>query len=141
MRSWNSRNIFTQSFARFAPSDPVQSVTPTCGDGHALVIARMSARSLGGASRSALWLQIKADVLDLPVTVTECQEATSLGAAILGAVACGDFPDIAQAVARMVKVAARIEPGNKRDIETYEKSFKEYQKLNRLLLPGFGGKI
>ena len=29
----------------------------------------------------------------------------------------------------------------KSDIETYEKSFKEYQKLNRLLLPSFGGKI
>ena len=98
-------------------------------------------RSLGGASRSALWLQIKADVLNLPVTVTQCQEATSLGAAILGAVSCGDFPNIAQAVERMVKVAARIEPGKKSDIETYEKSFKEYQKLNRLLLPSFGGKI
>ena len=33
-------------------------------------------RSLGGASKSKLWLQIKADVLNLPVTVTECAEAT-----------------------------------------------------------------
>lgn len=97
-------------------------------------------RSLGGASRSSLWLQIKADVLDLPVTVTECQEATSLGAAILGAVACGGFPDTASAVKQMVKVAARVEPGDKQDIETYQKSFERYQQLNRLMLPTFGGR-
>ena len=97
-------------------------------------------RSLGGASRSALWLQIKADVLNLPVTVTECQEATSLGAAILGAVACGGFADTSAAVKRMVKVAARVEPGNRQDIETYQKSFERYQQLNRLMLPTFGGK-
>ena len=97
-------------------------------------------RSLGGASRSQLWLQIKADVLNLPVTVTECQEATSLGAAILGAVACGDYQDTAAAVKRMVKVAARVEPGSKTDIATYQKSFEQYRKLNQLLMPTFGGK-
>lgn len=98
-------------------------------------------RSLGGASHSRIWLQIKADVLNLPVTVTECEEATSLGAAILGAVACGDFTDVDSAVKRMVKVAFQVKPGAKSDIEVYQKSFAEYQKLNKLLLPTFGGKI
>jgi sugar (pentulose or hexulose) kinase len=41
-------------------------------------------RTLGGASASALWLQIKADVLELPLAVVKCKEATALGAAILG---------------------------------------------------------
>ncbi|MBO4647168.1 MAG: hypothetical protein J5806_03315, partial [Lentisphaeria bacterium] len=95
-------------------------------------------RSLGGASRSPLWLQIKADVLDLPVTVTECQEATSLGAAILGAVACGDFADTGAAVARMVKVSARVTPGA--DVAVYQKSFEQYRKLNQLIMPTFGGR-
>ncbi|MBE6391686.1 MAG: hypothetical protein E7042_05740 [Lentisphaerae bacterium] len=95
-------------------------------------------RSLGGASKSKLWLQIKADVLNLPVTVTECAEATSLGAAILGAVACGDFPDTASAVAAMVKVACRVEPGNA--AASYIKPFEKYRQLNKLLLPTFGGK-
>jgi xylulokinase len=95
-------------------------------------------RSLGGASRSRLWLQIKADVLNLPVTVTECQEAASLGAAILGAVGCGDYPDAASAATRMVKTAARVEPGA--DVKIYRKSFERYRRLNRLLLPTFGGK-
>ena len=95
-------------------------------------------RSLGGASRSPLWLQIKADVLNLPVTITECQEATSLGAAILGAVACGDHSDTRSASGHMVKVSARIEPGA--NIQIYQKSFERYRQLNRLLLPTFGGK-
>lgn len=97
-------------------------------------------RSLGGASRSKLWLQIKADVLNLPVTVTECQEATSLGAAMLGAAACGDFTDCAAAAAHMVKIAFRVEPSSKENIAIYQKSFEQYQKLNQLLMPTFGGK-
>ena len=95
-------------------------------------------RSLGGASRSPLWLQIKADVLNLPVTVTECQEATSLGAAILGAVASGGFADTGAAVARMVKVSARVTPGG--DAAVYQKSFEQYRKLNQLIMPTFGGR-
>ena len=40
-------------------------------------------RSAGGAARSPLWLQIKADVLGVPFRATQCPEPTSLGAAIL----------------------------------------------------------
>lgn len=39
-------------------------------------------RSAGGAARSDLWLQIKADLLGVPVTATQCPEPTSLGAAV-----------------------------------------------------------
>ncbi len=95
-------------------------------------------RSLGGASKSKLWLQIKADVLNLPVTVTECAEATSLGAAILGAVACGDFADTADAVQAMVKVAFQVTPGE--NASAYIRPFEQYRQLNKLLLPTFGGK-
>ena len=38
---------------------------------------------VGGAARSALWLQIKADVLNIPTRSTSCPEPTSLGAALL----------------------------------------------------------
>lgn len=40
-------------------------------------------RSAGGAARSETWLQVKADVLGIPVRATDCPEPTSLGAAIL----------------------------------------------------------
>lgn len=95
-------------------------------------------RSLGGASKSRLWLQIKADILNLPVTVTECEEATSLGAAILAAVGCGDFASHEEAVGKMVKTAYKVYPTEK--AEEYEPCFRMYQKLNELLMPTFGGK-
>lgn len=41
-------------------------------------------RSGGGAARSRLWLQIKADLLDVPFAAPVCPEPTSLGAAMIG---------------------------------------------------------
>ena len=93
-------------------------------------------RTLGGASASALWLQIKADVLELPLAVVACKEATSLGAAILGAAARGDFDDPGSAATGMVKIARVVEPGENRKI--YRECFEKYRKLNDLLLPTFG---
>jgi len=42
-------------------------------------------RAGGGASRSNLWLQIKADVLNTPFVASVCPEPTSLGVAMLAA--------------------------------------------------------
>ncbi len=46
-------------------------------------------RSAGGAAKNDFWLQMKADVLGVPFVAMECEEPTSLGAAILAASACG----------------------------------------------------
>ena len=106
---------------------------------HELGAGVSEVRPLGGASNSGLWLQIKADVLDLPLTVTDCAEATSLGAAILGAVGCGDFSKPAEAAERMVKIDRTIEPGADRAV--YDEYFKQYQHLNQILMPTFGGNL
>ena len=96
-------------------------------------------RSLGGASKSDVWMQIKADVLNITVTTTECEEATSLGAAILGAVACGDFCNTEECVGAMVRIRKRYEPGE--NAKLYPEYFKKYQHLNKMLMPTFGGKL
>ena len=93
-------------------------------------------RSLGGASKSRLWLQIKADVLNVPVTITECAEATSLGAAIFGAVAAKVFSSPANGVEKMVKKGETVYPS--KDVEMYEKCFAKYKLVNSLLMPTFG---
>jgi xylulokinase len=67
-------------------------------------------RSMGGGARSDLWLQIKADVTGLPIARMEEEETSTLGAAILAAVRCGDFPDAAAAVKAMVRFGRRFEP-------------------------------
>jgi xylulokinase len=46
-------------------------------------------RCAGGAARSDLWLQIKADVLGVATTATTCCEPTSLGAAMLAEASLG----------------------------------------------------
>jgi len=49
---------------------------------------------IGGGARSAVWRQILADACGCPVqTLTSQAEATSMGAAIIGGVACGLFKD------------------------------------------------
>jgi lipoate-protein ligase B len=50
-----------------------------------------SVRSLGGAARSDLWLQMKADLLGIPVERPACADAASLGAAMLAAAGTEDF--------------------------------------------------
>ena len=42
-------------------------------------------RAAGGGAKSDLWLQMKADLLGVPFVALECEEPTSLGAAILAA--------------------------------------------------------
>ena len=59
----------------FALADQVEHL---CGQDHPTLI-----RSSGGAARSNLWLQIKANVLETPFAATLCPEPTSLGAALL----------------------------------------------------------
>jgi len=64
----------------------------------------------GGATRSDLWLQIHADVANLPLTLTEVTDAPLLGCAVLASVGSGLNPDVRAAVDRMVKVARVVEP-------------------------------
>jgi xylulokinase len=70
-----------------------EQVGQLCGDARPREI-----RSVGGAARSKLWLQIKADVLNIPVAATLCPEGTSLGAALLAAqgLGWGEVPDLAR---------------------------------------------
>ena len=58
-------------------------------------------RLIGGASRNRLFVQIKADVFGRPLTVVDDAEATTLGAALLGGVAAGLWPDLDAALAEL----------------------------------------
>ena len=70
----------------------------------------------GGATKSELWMQIHADVSNLPISFTSVTEAPALGSAILGAVASGAYDDVRQAADEMVHVERSIEP----DVERHE---------------------
>jgi xylulokinase len=59
-------------------------------------------RCAGGGARSALWLQIKADIVGVPMTAMACSEPTSLGAALLAARALG-WGDVPELIRRWVR--------------------------------------
>jgi xylulokinase len=67
-------------------------------------------RVSGGGARSELWLQIVASVLELPLERVAVDEGAAFGAAILGGVAAGMWPDVHAAVGDTVKTRERIDP-------------------------------
>ncbi len=84
----------------------------------------------GGATKSALWNQIKADVLNRPLQRVADAETTLLGAALLGGIAAGVWPGPAEAAACAAKVHTHepVEP-NPKTAETYEQLYSLYTSL------------
>jgi L-xylulokinase len=59
----------------------------------------------GGAARSEQWVQIFADVFQVPVEIPAGTELGALGAAICAAVAVGRYASYEDAVGAMVKIS------------------------------------
>ena len=81
----------------------------------------------GGATRSDLWLQIHADVANLPLALTRVADAPCLGSAILAAVGAGFYPDIPTAARAMVRVVRRVEPDATRHA-AYQPFYEAYKE-------------
>ena len=64
----------------------------------------------GGGAKSRLWLQIHADICNVPMLLTKVPDATALGTAICAAVGAGLFDSVEEASAQMVTVTDQIEP-------------------------------
>jgi xylulokinase len=85
-------------------------------------------RISGGGARSALWTQIIASVLELPLEPVAVDEGAAFGAAILGGVAAETWPDVSTAVQQTVKPKAPIEPVPEW-IEPYREQREQFQAL------------
>lgn len=81
------------------------------------------ARIIGGGSHSATWRQIVADVLGITIVMPSVTDA-SFGAALVGAVGVGAFPDLSTAAECTVSIAARHEP----DVRQH----RHYQELHAI---------
>jgi ribulose kinase len=84
----------------------------------------------GGATQSRLFMQIYADVLGKPITVTREAEASLLGSAVVAAVGSGAYPDLATASQRMVQASRRYYPDLERH-EEYKFFVRMYQDTYR----------
>ena len=84
--------------------------------------------AMGGGSRSTLWCQIIADVMQRPVSVTREPESTCLGSGMLAAAACGIHDGIREAAAAMGDTGARFEPDERRAAR-YDRLYDIYKEL------------
>ena len=65
---------------------------------------------VGGGAKNALWNQLRANTLGLPIDVVQVSEATALGAAMTTFTGIGVFPDINAAQSAMQSLRQRVEP-------------------------------
>ena len=85
----------------------------------------------GGAVKSRFWMQTHADVSNLPITVPKVTEGPCLGAAILGAVAGGLYPDIETAAGAMTAIDYVItpDPEKHKQYKFYFEKYKEFYSI------------
>ena len=109
--SWASRSVTAERTSRarilegvaFMARDHLQVLSEVGLVGHTV-------RSVGGGTRSDLWLQLIANVVNVPIEVPQCREAAALGAAVLAAVGSGYYPSPEHAIAEMCRYESRFEP-------------------------------
>jgi len=91
-------------------------------------------RMAGGAVRSRVWIQLFADVLQLPIETVSTDELGALGAAMAAAVAAGHFVDLPQASQSMVHLSGTVHPDVKK-ADVYRKKYEDYCTVRDALHP------
>lgn len=86
----------------------------------------------GGGANSALWLQIKSDILRIPVRTLRSSEGGLCGCAMLCAVALGTCSDLAQARKVFVRYKDSYAPQEKYQ-GIYAGKYQKYRKLYQTL--------
>lgn len=90
--------------------------------------APKSIRIAGGVAKSKVWVQMFANILQLPIEVTDCKELGALGAAICAGVATQAFSGFKEASDEMVKIAYTAQPDPEK-FAMYDKKYKRYLKV------------
>ncbi|MCX5642027.1 MAG: FGGY family carbohydrate kinase [Candidatus Omnitrophica bacterium] len=83
-------------------------------------------RTIGGGSKSSIWMQIKADIFGLPLTIMKAPESTCAGAAILAGIEAGILEP--EAVSSWAKPVRTFEPAQS-NVSAYEDRFALYRGI------------
>jgi xylulokinase len=94
----------------------------------------------GGATRHPLWLQLQADIFQRPVLISETQEATARGAALLAGVGVGLYADCAAAVRAAVRAPLPGALPDPQRAQAYGQAYQQYVALASMLVGQYGGK-
>ena len=84
-------------------------------------------RLAGGAARSAVWTQMFADIMNMPIVTVDANETGALGCAISVAAATGEYASLAEAAAGMSSFSEPVYP-NPEKVAVYEKKYQLYRK-------------
>lgn len=92
--------------------------------GHKPEVIRMS----GGGTNSPSWVQMFANILDMPIELVESNELGGLGGAITSAVGTKRYPDLQTAVKQMSRVKSRYDP-EPDQVAIYDRKYTAYVSL------------
>lgn len=82
----------------------------------------------GGAANSSVWVQIFADVTQIPIQIVKGKELGAQGAAMAAGVASGIYKDFYDAINKCVHFSDIIEP-RKEYREIYQKKYLKYKYI------------
>ncbi len=85
-------------------------------------------RAAGGGAASAVWMQMKADMLNLPIVSLGNAEAGAAGCAMLAGVAAGVYKDLGEAARTMLKEKDTYLPRQEMH-EAYQEYYEKYRRL------------
>jgi len=84
----------------------------------------------GGLVKSAVLMQLYADVLGIPVSVLASEQGPALGSAIHAAAAAGAYPDVRAAAATMGRVERAAYLPRPAATAIYDRLYAEYLRLH-----------
>jgi xylulokinase len=91
-------------------------------------------RVIGGGARGHIWNQIMADLYGMPIhRLAILEEATSMGAALVGGVGVGLYPDFTM-IETMNEIASTVMP-NPANQAVYERMYPVFNDLYHALAP------
>lgn len=120
----------------------VRSVLEGIAFGHKIHLNRLLAnrshttavRLAGGVVASPLWIQIFADIFEIPVQVVTAGELGALGAALSAAVASGTYSSLEEASSQMVTLGELYEP-NLNYKGAYQAKAELFERVSEALDP------
>lgn len=90
-------------------------------------------RLTGGIAKSKVWNQIFANVLQVPIVGVDCEETGALGSAIVAGIGAGVYKNYEEAFRKAVRVKETVLP-DESTYPVYEKRFKEWSKINEIMM-------
>lgn len=85
-------------------------------------------QATGGGAKSEVWMQMKADMLNVPITALETSDAGTVGSAMFTGIALGLFQDLHDAAAHMIVAKKVYEPSQ----EMHDKYMQIYPRYARI---------